>query len=269
MVPLPTDLQAGGQPPQQVRSILFDIYGTLFISASGEIGTAAGPSGKQHAALAKLLEKFGIPESPSGLRQRLEEAIRQEHRRLRRRGVDFPEVRIEHIWMELLKLRDLMAAKRFAFQFECIVNPTYPMPHLSRLLAACRTAKVPMGLISNAQFYTPCLFHRHLGARLADLGFDPHLTFFSHRRGVAKPSLTLFALAAQRLQQQGIAACNTLYVGNDMLNDVYPAAQTGFMTALFAGDRRSLRLRHENPLCHGLSPDLVITDLGQLIAHLP
>jgi hypothetical protein len=39
------------------------------------------------------------------------------------------------------------------------------------------------------------------------------------------------------------------------------------MTALFAGDRRSLRLRKDDPSCRLLTPDLVITDLGQLIEH--
>ena len=38
-----------------------------------------------------------------------------------------------------------------------------------------------------------------------------------------------------------------------------------FKTALFAGDLRSLRLRTENPRCRGLKPDLVVTDLRQLI----
>lgn len=269
IAPLPTDLRAGGKPPHGVRCVLFDIYGTLFISASGDIGTAAGPARKQQQALLALLESFGIRQTPSHLLRRLEESIRQEHRRLRDRGISFPEVRIERIWMDLLDIPDLIQARRFAVQFECIVNPTYPMPHLPRLLSACRRAPVAMGMISNAQFYTPYLFHWHLGASLTNLGFDPQLTLFSHRWRVAKPSTTLFVLAAKRLKQRGIEARNVVYVGNDMRNDIYPAAQTGFMTALFAGDRRSLRLRRKDPLCHKLHPDLVITDLSQLITHLP
>jgi putative hydrolase of the HAD superfamily len=53
-----------------------------------------------------------------------------------------------------------------------------------------------------------------------------------------------------------------------MLNDIFPAKITGFQTALFAGDKRSLRRRTDDPRCRNLKPDLVVTDLGQLIEHL-
>ena len=60
-------------------------------------------------------------------------------------------------------------------------------------------------------------------------------------------------------------AGSTRGLGNDMLNDIYPARNVGFQTALFAGDKRSLRLRTEDPRCRDLTSDLVVTDLGQLI----
>ena len=53
-----------------------------------------------------------------------------------------------------------------------------------------------------------------------------------------------------------------------MLNDIYPAKQLGFQTALFAGDARSLRLRADDPRCRNLSADLVLTDLEQLIGYI-
>jgi len=53
-----------------------------------------------------------------------------------------------------------------------------------------------------------------------------------------------------------------------MLNDIYPAQKVGFQTALFAGDKRSLRLRNDDPRCKNLKPDLVITDLIQLLDHI-
>jgi putative hydrolase of the HAD superfamily len=57
-------------------------------------------------------------------------------------------------------------------------------------------------------------------------------------------------------------------VGNDMLNDIYPAKKLGFQTALFAGDARSLRLRTDDPRCRNLSADLILTDLEQLIGYI-
>jgi putative hydrolase of the HAD superfamily len=75
-------------------------------------------------------------------------------------------------------------------------------------------------------------------------------------------------MAAEKLYSKGIQPVAVLYVGNDMLNDIYPANAIGFQTALFAGDRRSLRLRKDDPRCAALSPDLVVTDLGQLEQYI-
>jgi putative hydrolase of the HAD superfamily len=85
---------------------------------------------------------------------------------------------------------------------------------------------------------------------------------------MAKPSVAFFKMAAEKLKEKEIQPSSALYIGNDMLNDIYPAQQTGFQTALFAGDKRSLRLRTEDPRCRDLKPDLVVTDLGQLMRHL-
>jgi putative hydrolase of the HAD superfamily len=101
-----------------------------------------------------------------------------------------------------------------------------------------------------------------------NLGFDPSLIFYSYRFEVAKPSPVLFGKAAETLKAKGIQPSDVLYLGNDMLNDIYPAKASGFQTALFAGDKRSLRLRADDSRCKKLTPDLVITDLIQLIRHL-
>ncbi|MBW1867325.1 MAG: HAD family hydrolase, partial [Deltaproteobacteria bacterium] len=98
------------------------------------------------------------------------------------------------------------------------------------------------------------------------LGFEKDLTFFSCNLGCAKPSRIIFNLAVKSLKRKKIAPGTTLYVGNDMLNDIYPAARAGMKTALFAGDARSLRLRTGHRECHGLSADLVVTGLMQIPA---
>ena len=69
-------------------------------------------------------------------------------------GIDYPEVDIIRIWQQVLGLDDMPWVKDFALEYELIVNPVYPMPGLEELLSACNTRKMPMGIISNAQFYT-------------------------------------------------------------------------------------------------------------------
>jgi putative hydrolase of the HAD superfamily len=195
-------------------------------------------------------------------------SIEARHGALRNQGVDHPEVIIEQIWQQVLNIEDQIITKKFAIEFELITNPVSPMPHLKSMLSACRKQKILTGIISNAQFYTPLLFNWFLNSTMQDLGFDPELLYYSFQHEVAKPSLALFDMASENLAARGIEPIAVLYVGNDMLNDIYPAHTVGFQTALFAGDRRSLRLRTDDPRCADLKSELVLTDLGQLVQYI-
>ncbi len=259
-----------------IRAVLFDLYGTLFISASGEVGTARQSACE--AALAGSLAALEIPVSgPVGWgAEYLFGVIEASHARSRAAGIDCPEVDIVEIWREVLAeltrrgLLDAPAAevadlKRLAVEYEARVNPCWPMPHLQECLVQLGELGRVLGIISNAQFYTVELFEALLGRRAEELGFDPELQYYSYAHGRAKPGTALFELAAGTLRRRGIAPGEAIYVGNDMLNDVFPAYKLGFRTALFAGDARSLRLRAADQQLQGISPDLVLTDLSQLL----
>ncbi len=267
MLPLPTSMMPGGRPRAKIRCVLFDIYGTLFISGSGDIGIAKKAS-PQVQKLDRLLRQFNIHKKPLDLIRKFFQAIEDEHHRLRDTGIDYPEIEIDRIWQQILKIDDLAMVRRFAIQYELTVNPVYPMPNLENTLAACRQKNLPMGIISNAQFFTPLLFEWFLGVDLQSLGFHPDLIFLSYQIRHAKPSTKLFEQAAAAITALSLKASSALYVGNDMLNDIYPANQLGFQTALFAGDARSLRLRHEDSRCSNLPVDIILTDLSQLIGYL-
>jgi len=265
--PIPTQLRPKGFVHAELACILFDIYGTLFISGSGDIGTA-----KQHTQnygkLETLLADYGLDEQPQCILDKLFQAIEKEHQKLKKTGIDYPEVDIVRIWQHALDIDSIQTASDFALEFEVITNPVYPMPHLAELLSACRDRGIHMGIISNAQFYTPLLFKWFLNSNLPNLGFDPELVFLSYQHGCAKPSSVLFQRAVDQLDQMGIETSSVLFLGNDMLNDILPANLAGFRTAFFAGDARSLRLRKDDPRCEDLAADLVITDLIQLVELL-
>ncbi|MGD9226657.1 MAG: HAD family hydrolase [Desulfobacterales bacterium] len=266
--PLPTTMRPGGRLAEPIQCVLFDIYGTLFISGSGDIRVAQKTS-PEARKLQRLVQKFNIRKRPRDLIEQLYRAIEDEHRRLLDDGIDYPEIKIDRIWKQILETDDLDAARRFAIEYELIVNPVFPMPNLDKTLTACRKQNLTMGLISNAQFFTPLLFEWFLHAKPEDLGFHSELIFLSYQLRHAKPSLVPFEKAATVMSTMGLRTAASLYVGNDMLNDIYPAKQLGFQTALFAGDKRSLRLRTDDARCINLSADLVLTDLGQLINHIP
>ena len=113
LLPLSTTLHPGGKLKEKIRCLLFDIYGTLFISGSGDISIARRQS-RQTRYLKKLLETYHIKTKPQTLLNDFFSAIDNEHKILKDVGVDFPEVEIEKIWANVLKFEDVGAARSFA-----------------------------------------------------------------------------------------------------------------------------------------------------------
>jgi putative hydrolase of the HAD superfamily len=263
LTPIPTGLEPSKNGIDGIGCVLFDLYGTLFISASGDISLSAKPD-KNVRRLARLLDKYDIRADPKQLQDNLWTAVRADHTKSKKKGVDVPEVRIEEIWMQVLNISDLERIKNFATEYEWLVNPVYPMPGLLKMIVKLKQMDIHLGIISNAQFYTPLLFEWLIGSGMADLGFERDLIYFSYDHGCAKPSPTLFKRAVNSLVSKKIPPGATLYVGNDMLNDIHPAAMCGMKTALFAGDARSLRLREDHLDCQGLWADRVVTELRQI-----
>jgi len=265
LAPIPTGITPDLSKLQPFSAMLFDVYGTLLISGAGDIGFDQKLT-ESVDALKELLHRYRLHRTPDRLAEALNLAIARSHAASRRLGIDYPEVDIVQVWQEVLGVDDIAELKNFAQEYELIVNPVYPMPGLEALLAAGKTNKMPMGIISNAQFYTVVMLERILGTPLAMGGFDQRLLFFSWQEGHAKPSAHMFNRAKAVLLGMGIPARSVLMVGNDMQNDIMPAKAVGFKAALFAGDRRSLRRRESDSHCRDVSPDLTVTDLRQLIA---
>jgi putative hydrolase of the HAD superfamily len=274
LAPLPT-----GQTPVlralgPLDAVLFDVYGTLLVSASGDVGVSA--TGDRSETIVAALAAVGVPLGgpPADAWDVFHRQIEREHHAARQAGVDFPEVDIVQVWRSVLAEfaargwltgSDGVDLPALAVEFEVRVNPIWPMPNILPTLEGLRRAGKVLGVVSNAQFYTPEAFPALVGKTLADLGFEHDLQFYSYQHGQAKPGMALYRLAAASLQERGISTERALYVGNDLRNDITPAARLGFRTALFAGDARSLRRRESDPLCIGVVPDLVVTDLIDLL----
>ncbi len=273
--PIATGLQPRLNKLSGIRAVLFDVYGTLFISGSGEVGTARQSA--RDDAFAEALRAVEL--TPTGpitpALQHSFDLIEERHATGRSRGIEYPEIDILEIWSAVLKRLqqdgvipqrryDRRSVERLAVEYEARTNPVWPMPDLAECLAGLTIAGLPMGIVSNAQFYTRELFPAFIERSTDDCGFAPDLQVYSYERGSAKPGESLYRLAAERLAAREIRPSETLYVGNDMLNDITPAQQVGFRTALFAGDSRSLRLRVDDPRVEGVQADLVVTRLLDL-----
>ena len=259
--PRPTDTLPRLPTLEGIRAVLFDVYGTLLVSGSGDVGLTA--EGDRGAAADAALQALGLPlpDDPRQTGDRLLAAIAEEHERLKAEGVDFPEVRIEELWRAIAPAAD---AERLAIEYEMRVNPVDVMPGMTQTLDAISGSGRPLGIVSNAQFFTPRLLEPLCGRTPRQLGFEPDLCVWSYAHRRAKPGTFLYERAAEALAGRGIAPRETLYVGNDMRNDVWPAGRVGFRTALFAGDARSLRLREADADVAGVTADVVLTRLDQI-----
>jgi putative hydrolase of the HAD superfamily len=276
--PKPTGMTERLTPLTGVRAVLFDVYGTLFISGSGDISIASDMSNQralmealQVSGFSGLLDDTGAKGS-KGLLQ----AIRRTHAKRREQGCAFPEVDIREEWqagLTSLKKAGVLeghinadAVQRVSVEYECRVNPVWPMPDMEETLQGLQEQDLLLGIVSNAQFYTLLMFPAFFERTHEASGFVPDLCAWSFQVLEAKPSTKMFHHVIEHLAKQfGIAQHETVYVGNDMLNDIWTASQCGLKTALFAGDQRSLRLREDDPGCAGLEPDVVITKLSQLL----
>jgi len=276
--PIPTDHPAELKELAGIRAVLFDVYGTLLVSGSGDVGTAMEMT--KGDALEAAWEASGVQcKLPADeMIARFYEVIQDDHKIATKRGTSYPEVVIEEIWEKVfdgpmragqVELPCDFDMKLFALEFETRVNPVWPMPGFKEVLGQLHQRDYTLGIISNAQYFTPKIVESFLESTLEENGFPPENCFFSYEHRVAKPGTDLYESAAQSLADQGIDACHILYVGNDMLNDIQPASQIGMKTALFAGDRRSLRLRKDDARMLPIHPHVTLTRLSDILACLP
>jgi len=272
--PKPTGVTPRLQRLTGIRSVLFDIYGTLIISGSGDIGLGSGEH-RVHA-LADVARTSGVQLKfdAADVIAQFQQQIQDDHEASRNSGVAYPEIEIRDVWARVLKKTalgdvDAIDFAAFSLEYELRVNPTWPMPNVEATLNEIANLGMVKGIVSNAQFFTPLLFPALLNRNLDDWGFAQNLSYFSYENKQAKPGAYLYETAKRDLVEMGISANEVLYVGNDMLNDVAAAQSVGFRTALFAGDQRSLRLRSDDDRVHGVEADIVVTELPQLIECLP
>jgi FMN phosphatase YigB (HAD superfamily)/glycosyltransferase involved in cell wall biosynthesis len=240
-------LRSALPPPAPVfpyKAVVFDIYGTLLVSRGG----AVKPDPEIDATLRRIIREFGHP-PPSSPSTAIHDAVTRHHANA---GVSFPEVDLRVMWRDVLGLEPGTDMQPLVEAIEAAWHPVTPMPGAEQLIGHLSTTGVSLGLLSNGQCNT-----------LSDLGgisslFAPELILLSYQQGIAKPSPELFQTLTNRLAGRGITPEETLYVGNDPVQDILPAAAAGFTTALFTGHPDSLRIG----TC---KPDMEIRQWGELL----
>ena len=246
-----------------IETILFDIYGTLVISASGDVGTILENRGiSDFRRMVKDNLDLDLPAEPD-IDDLVVREIRRDHEKKPSDECSYPEVEIRSIWYRVLTQLFPDAGsisneltENVAVLYELSRNKVWPMPGSLELLRSINR-HFRLGIVSNAQFYTPLMLYYFFDELFSR--FEPQLCVWSYIEGCAKPEKRLFRKIIGSQDPSKF-----LYIGNDMLNDVAAASAVGMRTILFAGDRRSLRLRRGDERLGGAEPDGVITHLNQL-----
>lgn len=270
------------QKLRDIRCIAFDFYGTMFISGVGDIGIDEDQRENSTTYFTESLKASGFkilnPDAGSKGRKFFEQKIKAHIAAARENGIDHPEPDVRAVWLEVLqelKAEECIAgavtqseAKRFGIEFEFRINNIWPVPQLDEVLSTLLEQEIQLGIISNSQFYTPIAFEAFLGKAPADYGFNPELLIWSFQTGYKKPSLDFYRLFIQAAEQEGLAPGQVLYVGNDIRKDIAPAKALGMKTALYTGDKRSIRHQTGELGQENFTPDVVVDDLPQLLQCL-
>ena len=265
---------------EKVKAVIFDIYGTLLISSSGDIDQAS--LNKENMRAAMEAGGFDLSscknETYSFLFDQLQEQVKKQHEELKNQGHPYPDVDIFKVWKGMFEVAESKGLIKLGgneswadaiMVFELLSNRVYPMPGMKEVLQKIKEMGIPIGIVSNAQFYTPIIMNYFLTGEFStdqhiDL-FEEDLSVYSFKELRAKPDTALFNKFIPVLNSKyNIEPSETIFVGNDMLKDVYTATKAGLRTVLFAGDERSLRLREDDPRVKGMFPDFIINDLKQL-----
>jgi len=274
-----------------IKAVIFDVYGTLVNYWREEFSNTGSKEAVLLDAFKKTMDRFGFsafllkmnPESPPEvtLRDFYHGLIAISHQKLRENGATEPEIRIEEIWHTILlmmerhgfdhensgaeNVHELSFHVAYYYNFHSLGRGFYP--GVVSALTTLRDSNLKLGVLSNAQFYTPIdltLFVREQSNdRLDDYLeiFDTDLTFYSYQYKAAKPGQALFRKLFDALYQFRILPSQTVVVGNDLLADIKPAQEVGMKTALFTGDSRTV-FHHEQG--GQVIPDIVFSSFSDL-----
>jgi putative hydrolase of the HAD superfamily len=270
---VPVEVASRSRKLTDIRAVIFDVYGTLINYWRPEFAheesrrlilAKAFRSTADRFGFTDILGKMNGHDAPETTLQDLYHGlIALSHEKSRDKGLSFPEVKIEEVWRIILMMlqrhgfdagslnlgdeRDVAGCMAYCYNFHALGRGLYP--GVVDALAELKRNNILLGIVSNAQFYTPMdltLFVRDQSQDAyddyADL-FDTDLVVYSYEEGSAKPGGRLFRRLYDSLYEYQVLPSQTVFVGNDLQADVKPAQEAGMKTALFAGDRESTFLR--------------------------
>lgn len=273
-----------------VKAVFWTVYGTLVAIPQGELRFEHPQDFVTDAALDKLIKEFkmwnSMSRKPGAPAAYMKELYRKALLPLQMAGGGserYPEVQVERAWEDIVKKLfqkeysfDTLLygsineyARKIAYFYHASIQGVGAYPGAADALKMVAKQGIAQGLLTDGQCFTVGQLRRCL--KRQDPSFDldavipPTLRIISAERKAKKPSDTLFKAACQLAAARGINASEVLHVGSNLQRDIAPAKKHGFRTALFAGDRNSLVAAPEQLKDPALRPDVLLTELPQVL----
>lgn len=273
----------------EVRCVCWDIYGTLLSISGGELTFEHPTKFIMDLALDKTLQEFKMwgsmtrkPGQPAEYLGQLYRKALSDLRLVSSPGEKFPEIQADRIWLDIVKKllhKDYKFAadffgslneycKKIAHFFHASLQGTGCYEDAAKTMRFLAAQNIRQGVLADSQCFTMVQLQRGLAvqddaARIDDL-IEPELRALSHEFGARKPSERLFKHWLQLASQRGLAPEQILHVGSSMDEDIIPARKLGMRTALFAGDKASLKASAEQLKDNATRPDILVTELTQI-----
>lgn len=287
--PVPVKATPFFAPLPDVRAVIWTLYGTLLSVTDGRLLVSHPQELRMHVALEKTIEEFNLWQSmyrkPGPPWQQLLAQFNRMIDDSRLAGTTVPgeenEINLVTIWRMILERlksdytweREFYGnleqyAEKVAFFYHSCLQGVAAYPNALKAMDAVADAGLVQGLACDAQPFSIV----HLVRALSKQGDPPSLAELlnrdclsvSFRLGVKQPSATLMRNAMRQLEKHDISPDHVLFVGSRIHDEIAPAKQAGFWTALFAGDKNSLQASAADMQDPALRPDRILTNLGQI-----
>lgn len=251
-----------------IKAVIFDIYGTLIRLDTGDLDDSLKKEKKLIRAMDRLKRKYGIKGPSKDILRMYVNQIRRVHKTKEGLGISYPEVKIDNIWKSVLRgvghRAGIKRIFKIAYDFHDFSGERRLYDNTAYLLKELKGRGIKAGIVSNSQFYTEIdmlrLLRRELRIHSIYELFDKPLVFYSYRVGCSKPNMKSFNLLKRRLRKFRIRNSEVLYVGNDMLKDIYPAKKAGFKTCWFINKETKPRKKETR-----VRPDFSIRNLSSVL----
>jgi putative hydrolase of the HAD superfamily len=268
-----------------VRAVIFDVYGTLVNYWRAGFEARRSREALLVEAFSGVVDRFGMGETLAAINPSAPPAqtlcdfyngLLALNRQKSAGGGAATEVRVEEVWAAIamiLKRNGYKAggagfARRLAYTYNFLSMGRELYPGAADALKKLKDGNIVLGILSNAQFYTPIdltlMLRDQSAGVINDCNeiFDTDLTFLSCEYGFVKPSEALYRRLFDALYEYQIAPDQTVIAGNDLSEDIAPAAALGMRTALFRGDDATAFGR--DGAAEDVTPDIVFYDWAEL-----